>query len=182
MIKGMRVNLRPIAEADLPLLRFWQSDPAVTAGWGFSDPVGTACGFTDDVTGRFATFETSGFFVIESGNNPVGRIDFARLDRRHGSCEIAIYIGEPGAIGHSFASDAVRALARHLFDQRDVHRIELTVIESNDRARRLYERVGFVAEGLLRNCIRFDGQWHNQLLMALFADGLTTETHQLGSL
>ena len=176
MIKGTRVNLRPITEPDLSLLRAWQSDPEVMAGWGIPNPLVASTNFAADLTGRFASFESSGYLIIESPDGPIGRIDYEHLDGRHGSCEIAMYIGDPGAQGRGFASDALRTLARHLFNQRGVHRIELTVIESNERARRLYERVGFVTEGLLRDYLWFNGEWHNELLMALFADCLLTES------
>jgi ribosomal protein S18 acetylase RimI-like enzyme len=46
-------------------------------------------------------------------------------------------------------------------------RIELTVREHNVRARTLYERFGFAAEGVKRNAVRIGGAYENVIAMAL---------------
>jgi RimJ/RimL family protein N-acetyltransferase len=46
-------------------------------------------------------------------------------------------------------------------------RIELTVREDNAGAIALYQRIGFVAEGVQRNAFKVDGQYQNLVMMAL---------------
>jgi ribosomal protein S18 acetylase RimI-like enzyme len=46
-------------------------------------------------------------------------------------------------------------------------RIELTVREDNLRAIALYEKLGFVREGLKRNAVRLDGEYGNLVSMGL---------------
>jgi len=46
-------------------------------------------------------------------------------------------------------------------------RIELTVRDDNARARTLYEKVGFQAEGVKRKAALHDGKYHDLVLMAL---------------
>ena len=46
-------------------------------------------------------------------------------------------------------------------------RIELTVREKNLNAIALYKKLGFVTEGLKRNCSRIDGVYLNDYLMAI---------------
>jgi RimJ/RimL family protein N-acetyltransferase len=48
-------------------------------------------------------------------------------------------------------------------------RIELTVRERNERAITLYERLGFVREGLKRKAVRIDGEYENLVSMGLLA-------------
>ena len=50
---------------------------------------------------------------------------------------------------------------------RGLTRIELTVREHNSRAIALYEKIGFVREGLHRNAVRIDGEYENHISMAL---------------
>ena len=52
-------------------------------------------------------------------------------------------------------------------------RVELTVRENNRNAIALYEKFGFVTEGLKRNALKIDGRYENQLLMALLFQGDT---------
>jgi ribosomal protein S18 acetylase RimI-like enzyme len=46
-------------------------------------------------------------------------------------------------------------------------RVELLVREGNGRAVALYERLGFVREGMKRNAVRVDGHYENAVCMAL---------------
>lgn len=51
--------------------------------------------------------------------------------------------------------------------ERGITRIELSVRIDNPVAKQLYERCGFVVEGLERRCMRVDGQYIDAWLMAL---------------
>ena len=46
-------------------------------------------------------------------------------------------------------------------------RVELTVRENNKNAIALYEKFGFVTEGLKRNALKVDDQYEDQVMMAL---------------
>lgn len=46
-------------------------------------------------------------------------------------------------------------------------RIELTVREDNQRAKALYEKVGFAVEGVKRRAALFDGRYYDLVLMSL---------------
>ena len=47
-----------------------------------------------------------------------------------------------------------------------LHRLELTVMAHNNRAIRLYERMGFSVEGRRSECLLVDGQFIDELTMA----------------
>ena len=45
--------------------------------------------------------------------------------------------------------------------------MELQVYDFNPRARHVYEKLGFVHEGTMRDALRWDGQWVDCHLMAM---------------
>lgn len=47
-----------------------------------------------------------------------------------------------------------------------LHRLELTVMAHNCRARRLYQRAGFVEEGRRAQCLLVDGALVDEIFMA----------------
>jgi RimJ/RimL family protein N-acetyltransferase len=69
------------------------------------------------------------------------------------------------------------ALARAAIDrawEAGLERVELEVFASNARARRLYERMGFVVEGVKRRARKLDGEYDDNVLMALLRDDHVT--------
>jgi RimJ/RimL family protein N-acetyltransferase len=49
-------------------------------------------------------------------------------------------------------------------------RVELGVFSHNPRARALYRKLGFVEEGVRRRRILIDGDFHDEIIMAIFRD------------
>jgi aminoglycoside 6'-N-acetyltransferase len=68
-------------------------------------------------------------------------------------------------------SEAIRLLARYLFDERGHHRLTIDPAASNDAAIRAYERVGFRKVGVMRQYERGpDGTWRDGLLMDMLRE------------
>lgn len=57
-----------------------------------------------------------------------------------------------------------------VFRELHAHRLWLDVFETNTRAQRVYESLGFRREGVLREAILRDGEYHTQLLMSILDD------------
>jgi L-phenylalanine/L-methionine N-acetyltransferase len=75
------------------------------------------------------------------------------------------------AVHDAFAGRGVgRALMERIVDVADnwlnLVRVELEVFADNERAKRLYERLGFVEEGRKRKAVFRAGQYIDELLMA----------------
>ncbi len=52
-------------------------------------------------------------------------------------------------------------------EQLGLHRIQLEVYGHNQRVRRVYEKPGFVVEGVLREAQSRDGEWVDEVVMGL---------------
>ena len=65
-----------------------------------------------------------------------------------------------------------RLLGRAIEDMRSfdgIERLELTVLATNTIARRMYERAGFVEEGVKRRSLRqLDGRYEDEVIMAMW--------------
>jgi RimJ/RimL family protein N-acetyltransferase len=168
MITSERLRLRPIRRDDLPIMRVWFDDPETMRFWGQPMPLVAEDQFEQDLTGRFRRFDEAGYFMIElRDGTPIGRIEYERLDPQSRSAEVMILIGAVAGRGKGYGTEAMVALLRYLFHQRNLHRVALSVIAWNERAIRSYEKVGFVVEGLLRDDLFFDGRYHDQIVMSM---------------
>ncbi len=68
--------------------------------------------------------------------------------------------------GHGVGG-ALLAAALKKAREKGLTRIELTVRENNTSAIKLYEKFGFVKEGIHQNSVCIDGQYENHVFMAL---------------
>ena len=96
----------------------------------------------------------------------IGDLAVVDLDPPNASAGYRIALG-PDVVGRGLGTEATQLIVAHLLDVVGLHRIELEVYAFNERARRTYERCGFVVEGRLRDALRWDGEWHDALVMAV---------------
>jgi len=59
------------------------------------------------------------------------------------------------------------AIEDYVFGELKAHRLWLDVFETNTRAQHVYESLGLRREGILREAIFRDGEYHTQLLMSI---------------
>jgi RimJ/RimL family protein N-acetyltransferase len=177
-IVGQKVALRPFdVDADAPALRLVLQDPEV------GRLTGPAHGPADrepwDETAERRMREWYG-----TRNEQPDRLDLAVVDRASGacvgeavlnewdsanrSCNFRIALAASGR-GRGLGTEAVRLMAGHGFEQLGLHRISLSVFALNPRARRAYEKAGFLAEGVRRDVLHVDGAWVDDTVMAILA-------------
>jgi aminoglycoside 6'-N-acetyltransferase len=139
------LRLRPATQADAPLLRAWDEQPHVIASTGADD--------RDDWDEQLArTVPWREFLIAEAHGTPIGLlhiIDPAEEETHYwGDCEanlraIDIWIGPPHFLGQGWGTRMMRAAIAHCFATPAVTAILIDPLESNIRARRFYERLGF---------------------------------------
>jgi RimJ/RimL family protein N-acetyltransferase len=105
------------------------------------------------------------YFVGQVDKEPVG---FAIL-RDWASPEQVILLKRIAVSrpGQGLGKRLLAALVERVFWETDAHRLWLGVFPDNLRARRAYEAVGFVTEGLARGAAFFGGVHRDELVMAV---------------
>ena len=163
MIRGKRVSLRPVVEADIPLIHRWMNHPEVWHYMDYERPFSLA-----DVTDDIARSRQEGHpFTITVGDKAIGRIGLNSFRQRDRICSLYMFIGEPAFWGQGFARDAAMTMLAYAFDRWDLHQVELWTLPQNDRAIRMYERCGFVEEARLRDRSFKDGRWVEHVVMSV---------------
>jgi aminoglycoside 6'-N-acetyltransferase len=158
------VALRPVTPGDTATLAEILADPTVAPWWGTFD--------TDRLRNDVIEAPPDvASFVIEVEGSVAGFVQYSEEndpDYRHAGIDIAVGSSWQG---RGIGPDAIRTLARHLFEERGHHRLTIDPAVANDRAIRAYERVGFRPVGIMRAYERgADGVWHDGLLMDLLRD------------
>jgi RimJ/RimL family protein N-acetyltransferase len=166
------VYLRPGERADVPLFVQWYTDRRTTRTLMMTSPMGQALEERWFERMLEAHGHDRWFFVIcrRTDDRPVGSIDLHDVDPGNGSCSLGIAIGDPDDTSQGYGSAALRAIVGFAFDQLRLERVELAVYDFNERARRMYERVGFVLEGTRRRALYRDGAFHDVHGMAILRE------------
>ncbi len=165
-LQGDAVRLRAASLTDAQRFTEILGAPGVVEWWGFHDLASVQA----DV---IAHDDGTVVFAIEAGGEVVGLIQYGEESDpqyRHASVDISLH---PDWHHRGLGADALRTLARHLFNDRGHHRITIDPAAHNQRAIRSYTSVGFRPVGVMRRYERApDGSWHDGLLMDLLADEL----------
>ena len=91
-------------------------------------------------------------------DRPIGTVGLFELDLVNGNAGLGISIGAAADRGKGHGTDMLRALLAFGFDSLRLERIELDVYDFNPDAHRLYQRLGFVDEGVARHRIFREGR------------------------
>ncbi len=90
---------------------------------------------------------------------------------------MGIQIGERDYWGKGYGTDALRVLLRYAFDELNLDRISLSVLEGNERAMRSYEKCGFRYEGRERKVWAYDGRRWDEVYMGLLREEWAANDH-----
>lgn len=99
----------------------------------------------------------------------LGEAVLKNIDRSNRCAGYRISLGGAALSGRGLGTKATQVVLDFAFGTLDLPRVELEVYDFNPRARRVYEKVGFVVEGVRRDALWWDGGWHGAVLMAILA-------------
>lgn len=167
---GRTVYLRPLERSDAPQLEAWINDPEVSRSLMPRGPMNLQAeeAFVDHIT-RSPTDLVLGIMVRES-ERFIGTLGLMAINTqsRHAGC--GLVIGDKGEWGKGYASAAFGLLIRHAFLSMNLNRLWLHVYEFNKAALRVYQKLGFRQEGVLRQHHFGDGRYHDTITMGILRD------------
>jgi aminoglycoside 6'-N-acetyltransferase len=163
-LRGARVTLRPIEDADLDLLAEIIREPGVAPWWGESDEperlrenlLMDGCAWAIEVDGAVAGW--------------LGFTEETEPEYRHVGLDISL----SGRFqGQGLGPDALRAAIRWFGSERGHHRFTIDPNAANEPAIKAYASVGFRPIGMTRRSELVDGEWTDGVLMDLLIEELT---------
>ncbi|ASN06484.1 GNAT family N-acetyltransferase [Virgibacillus necropolis] len=167
-LTSKRVYVRPIENADLDL--FYEK-----ALW---DKEGRR------LTGTQAVFSRQGIqnwfdrnaidtsridliICLQENNQPIGDIAMLDIDHQNQNSVVRISIFDKEFWGNGYGTEAMSLVVEFGFDSLNLHRVGLDVFAYNERAIKAYEKLGFKREGIVRDELFYDGEFHDSILMGV---------------
>ena len=109
------------------------------------------------------------FWAITLSNGKhIGNIKIDPIDYKHKNGEYGIMMGDKFEWGKGYAREASQLVIDYCFENLNLNKLTLGVIEENKQAIKLYKKLNFNEEGkLIRHVIK-NKKFYNVLRMALF--------------
>lgn len=105
--------------------------------------------------------------ALKESDEVVGDIALQDIDSFNRSANIRIAIDNSSHQGKGYGSEAMLLLLDYGFGIVNLHRIELNVFSYNERAKHVYEKLGFKVEGVQRDALYYNHSYHDSILMSL---------------
>ncbi|CAL9274107.1 Putative ribosomal N-acetyltransferase YdaF [Streptomyces sp. SudanB5_2050] len=167
VLTGERTVLRPFTEADAARMGEIIGDPEVRRFTGSPGHELTPELLRSWYGSRSAQPDRLDLAVTDSADGEVlGEVVLHAWVPEERSCTFRTLIGARGR-GRGIGTEATRLIVGYAFEELGLHRVQLDAYAFNDRALRVYEKVGFVREGVRREVERRDGVWVDEVLMAV---------------
>lgn len=120
------------------------------------------------ILSKAAESENSLFLVAEVNRDIVGVLSYSGGRRKATRHVASLGLSVRAAWqGHGVGTDLLTEAIRRAKESGCIRRLELYVYADNERAIRLYKRLGFVTEGVREKAVLREGQYIDELAMAL---------------
>jgi RimJ/RimL family protein N-acetyltransferase len=170
MYEGTLVRLRAHEPDDAADMHRWMNDPETRQFLMGRYPFAMAAEVAWASQGS-PTYDNCSFAVESRADGRlVGGVDLrTRFGPENRVADLGIVI-DKRAWGKGIGTDAMITACRFGFEEMDLARIELWVFATNERARHVYEKVGFVHEGTARQRLYKGGSRIDEHLYGLLRD------------
>jgi RimJ/RimL family protein N-acetyltransferase len=147
--RGSRVVIRAKRLGDTPDDYRWRSDPELSR-YDAARPIAVTYQEYFAVMREEVLYPSPyrrSLAIEDVGGAHIGNIMYYNIDSLRQEAELGITIGERAYWSGGYGSEAVALLARHLLTSGAFRRLHLKTLDWNRRARRAFEKAGFVECG-----------------------------------
>lgn len=155
------MRLRKLEEKDAEGMLEWMHDPEVQKGFRFNGgekDMDSVINFIKQSDIQLINGRDIHYAIVDESDQYLGTISLKNIDLTDKKAEYAISLRR-NAQGRGIATEATSEVLKLAFEVYGLERVYLNVLSDNDRAIRLYERIGFVYEGAFRKHLFLRGEY-----------------------
>ncbi|WP_164215747.1 GNAT family protein [Virgibacillus sp. YIM 98842] len=172
MLRSERLQFRKMEESDIEKYHSWRNDVDVMKTTNPAIDLYSLEETRNFVETIILNSASSKSYIIEEreGNTAIGVTSLINIDTKNRNAECIIDIGEKEYWGKGYGTEALKVLLAYAFLELNLHRVSLRVFSLNEKAIHIYHKLGFVEEGVMRQSLYRNGQWHDIILMGLLKE------------
>lgn len=165
-------RLRELERKDLEVINSWRNDPELIvllgASYRFINLDVDIKWYENYMGNRENTIRCA--ITKSDSENILGLVSLVSVDYVNQSAEFHLMIGDKQNRRQGVGTFAVQSMLYHAFTNMNLHRVELSVVENNIAAIRLYEKNNFKYEGRKRMAKYKNGKFVDMLMYSILKE------------
>lgn len=171
----MKIQLREIRESDLIFLNTCRNKFSVSKYLNHYCPKSL-----ESERQWFFALKDEIHFIIEVDNDKqVGQVSLIHFFHKEKQAELTIFLDDD-YYGKGYGKIATKLMLHYAFSELNLHKIILHVYEGNETAKSLYESVGFIQEGKLRDFVFKQGHYISAYVFGILSHEFLTQANTDG--
>lgn len=151
--------LRKLKKKDASFMLEWMHDATINCNFQYP--------FAEMTMEKVNTFidnsfdeENKHFAIVDENDEYLGTISLKNISLKDRNAEYAI-VTRKNVQGTGVARKATEEILEYAFQELKLHKIYLNVLLDNIRARKFYEKCGFIQEGISRDAVRINNRYES---------------------
>ena len=167
MINWGEISLREAEKKDIHLFHTWSNDQSLASFIGPTIP--TSFVEQEDIFEKNHKNKNRSVLMIINSEKVIVYL-YLDFDWQNSKVELSIAIGEKDYQNKGLGKDAVLASLNLVFRKYLFNKCYLYAMCSNIRAIKLYEKCGFINEGVLRKDYQINGCYQDRVIMSILRE------------
>ena len=174
---GNKVMLREIKESDMNLFNKLINSSNVeqfVVGWSKPVTMGEQNawfqGLKNDNNIRYS-------IVNVNDSELYGTLIISKIDWKNRTCGLDIKLSDESR-GKGIGTESVTLAVDYIFEQLNLNRVEVKILDYNVASQRIFEKLGFVKEGILRDSIFKNGKYNDLFVYGLLKKDYLNERNR----
>lgn len=177
-MKKQMIYLRILEETDIPTTTKWMNNPEI------SDIMGLIPAFS--LHNQLEWFKkndsdkTRYVFAIcnNSDNQHIGNVGLSSIDYINRNCMFSIIIFDTRNRGKGAGSDATKLALDFAFNRLNMNKVYLKTSEKFIEALKMYQKLGFVKEGVMRQHRYTNGKYENKIMLSILKSEFYEQSYE----
>ena len=170
MLKGNLVSLYAVEKEDLGQLRDWRNNPDFRKHFREYRELNICqqeIWFKDKVVKDNATLMFS--IKRNDDNSLLGCCGFVYINWVHRHADLSLYIGWKDAYidREGYAKESCQLLLDYGFNELSLNKVWTEIYEFDEKKKALYDKIGYLQDGLLRQNYWYDGRWWDSRILSV---------------
>lgn len=107
---------------------------------------------------------------LKNHDKHIGNIRLFNFDKNHDRVELGIMIFDKSQWGKGYGTESLGAVEKYVFEDLGLHKICADYYSVNVGSARIFEKMGFVIEGVFKEHFQLDGKYVDSIRIAKFND------------